>query len=210
MQPRDALGQRRRLAVAALLLICLAGLLLWYGTLPTATPAQNEYPDEDHVGPTPDAYVGEPVVLSGEVVATKPVVIEATYQQGSRQFTLAQPAAAVTNTERAITTGDRVTAFGTLVEPTTLTTERAIVRAPWEFQYMYLVSFLGGCLALGWFCRQWRFDRTRLAFVPREPAPADDSAGPQPASRPETSPTAGESDAATEVPPRASAPEGEH
>ena len=36
---------------------------------------------------------------------------------------------------------------------------------------MYVISFVGGLWVLGRFGRGWRFDRERLAFVPRdEPA----------------------------------------
>ncbi|WP_265110681.1 hypothetical protein [Halosolutus halophilus] len=198
MPPSEPGGQRGRL-VGALLAVCLTGFLLWAGTLPASDETLNAYPDEDQVGPAPEAYVGESVVLSGTVVATEPVVIETRYHDVSRQFTLDHAATAVRNTNDPIEVGDRITAFGTLAEPSTLATERAIARAPWEFQYMYLVSFLGGCLALGSFLRHWRFDRARLAFVPRETPLA--LRGRQGSSRDDTTPTESEPDAPTEEPP---------
>lgn len=168
MPLREPVGQRGRLAIMALLIICVTGLLLWYGTLSSANSTMNEYPDEDSVGPTPEAYVDELVVLSGDVVATEPVVLEVRYPDGSRRVTLEGAGSTLQNTDGPIEVGDQVTAFGTLTDPTTLATERMIARALWEVQYMYLVSFLGGCWVLGRFVHGWRFDRTQLAFVPRD------------------------------------------
>lgn len=168
MSLREPFEQRDRLAAVALLLCCIAGLLVWYGMLPAYNLATNDYPDEDSVGPDPEAYVGDRVVLEGEVVATDPVVIDAGHPQGSRRFTLTDAGGTLRNTEGSIDVGDRVRAFGTLTDTTTLAVDRSIARAPWEAQYMYLVSFLGGCWVLGRFVRGWRFDRARLAFVPRE------------------------------------------
>lgn len=62
MASREPFGQRGRLLVAVVLLVALAGLFVWYGAL-AADQSLSEYPDEDHVGPDPDEYVGQHVVL---------------------------------------------------------------------------------------------------------------------------------------------------
>jgi starvation-inducible outer membrane lipoprotein len=46
-------------------------MLVWGGTV-TPDPTINNYPDEDDIGPTPEAYVGQQVTLGGTVVATDP------------------------------------------------------------------------------------------------------------------------------------------
>ncbi|WP_226008218.1 hypothetical protein [Natrinema salinisoli] len=168
MPLREPIGQRGRLALMAFLLCCVAGLLFWYGTLPAANPAMNEYPDGDRVGSDPTAYVGEQVVLRGAVVATEPVVLEVRSPDGSRRVTLEGAGSTRQTDDDPLDVGEQVTVFGTLTDPTTLATERTIVRASWEVLYMYLISFLGGCWVLGRFLRGWQFDRAQLAFVPRD------------------------------------------
>ena len=145
----------------ALLVLVLAGLLVWGGTLSPAD-AQRDFPSEDDVGPNRDAYVGERVTLSGTVVETNPVIITVEYGTGeSFRATLA-------DADQSVSEGDQVSAFGTLESPSKLVAERVIVREPWELWYMYGVSFLGGLWVLVRTLRRWRFDAERLAFVPRE------------------------------------------
>lgn len=153
---------RGRLAAAVLLVGVLVGLFLWAGTI---TPAADDrgFPDDDEVGPTPEAYVGERVSLSGTVVATDPVVVEVEYGvDGTRTVT-------VTGVGATVDRGDSLRAFGTLTDDSTLSADRTVVREPWELRYMYGVSFLAGLWVLGRTLRRWRVDVDRLAFVPRTP-----------------------------------------
>jgi hypothetical protein len=145
----------------ALLILVLAGLLVWAGTLSPAD-ARRDFPSEDEVGPNRDAYVGERVTLSGTVVGTDPPVVDVEYGTGeSFRATLA-------DADQSVSAGDRVSAFGRLEPSSTLVVERVIVREPWELWYMYGVSFLGGLWVLVRTLRRWRFDAEQLAFVPRE------------------------------------------
>jgi len=151
---------RGRLAAAVLLVGVLVGLFLWAGTI---TPAADDrsFPDGDEVGPTPEAYVGERVSLSGTVVATDPAVVEVEYGvDGTRTVT-------VTGVGATVDRGDSLRAFGTLTDGSTLSADRTVVREPWELRYMYGVSFLAGLWVLGRTLRRWRVDADRLAFVPR-------------------------------------------
>ncbi len=150
-----------RLAAMTLLLVVLAGLLVWAGTLSPADDPR-DVPGNDEVGQDQDAYVGERVSLSGTVVETDPVVIDVEYGTGET-FT-----ATVAGVDESVSEGDQMTAFGTLESSSTLAAERVIVREPWELWYMYGVSFLGGLWVLLRTVRRWRFDTDRLAFVPRE------------------------------------------
>lgn len=150
-------------------------MFVWYGTA-TYDPRYNEYPDEDVVGPTPDAYVGERVTLSGEVVATAPVAMEIEHKTGTWLVTLEEAPTALVRGDR-IDVGDRLAVHGTLTAPDTLRPNRAYTREPWETTYMYAVSAVAVVWVFGRSVRGWRFDRERLAFVPRDGAEPDRSRG---------------------------------
>ncbi|MFC4247704.1 hypothetical protein ACFOZ7_12130 [Natribaculum luteum] len=192
MPPREPYGQRGRLLAALVLLAVLAGFLVWDGTA-TADPSLNQFPDDEAVVNEPRAYVDERVVLGGRVVDTDPVVVEISHTGDSRTVTLEDVDATVQNADRALKRGDEVSAFGTLENPSTLATERTIVRESWELQYMYVVSLLGGLWVLGRFVRGWRFDREQLAFVPRErPRPLRNRFQPRPSETSHTETATGE------------------
>lgn len=152
--------QHLRLLAVGAVLVCLVGLFVWTGTV-SPNPALNDFPGNDQVGPNPDAYVGQHVSLSGTVVATDPVIVEVQYGIDERREITFE------NLDEHVVEGQHVNAFGTLTDESTLKVENALVRSPWEKWYMYAVSFLGGLWVLGRLLVHWRFDRNRLAFVPR-------------------------------------------
>lgn len=156
--PTEFSSNRFRLLAIFALLVCLAGMFVWAGTL-TYDTSMNNYPSNSDVAPDPEAYVGQQVSLRGTVVATDPIVIEIDHPEAT-QITLK-------NVDKQVSEGDQISAFGTLTDPETLTVENALVRAPWEAWYMYAVSFLGGLWVLGRLVTQWRPDRDHLAFRPR-------------------------------------------
>ncbi|WP_394742292.1 hypothetical protein [Natronococcus roseus] len=168
MSSREPFGQGVRLAAIGLVVVALAGLIVWAGASP-AEPMESELPDETEVPNDRTGYLGEEVVLGGEVVETDPVVI-ATRASGYGQFTVLEADAAVQNTDDPLEVGDQVTASGTLEDEDTLAAERATVQEPGDTRYMMLISLLGGLLVVGRVLRDWRFDLERLAFVPRERA----------------------------------------
>ncbi|MDG5821491.1 hypothetical protein [Natronococcus sp. A-GB7] len=168
MSSREPFGQGVRLVAIGLVVVALAGLIVWSGASP-ADPMESELPDETEVPADRASYVGEEVVLGGEVVETEPVVI-ATQASGYGQFTVLEADAAVQNTDDPLEVGDQVTASGTLEDEETLAAERATVQEPGDTRYMMLISLLGGFLVVGRVLRDWRFDLERLAFVPRERA----------------------------------------
>lgn len=171
MPSNEPYGQRGRFLAAFVLLAALVGLLFWYGMLPPYDPTMNDLPDEDDVGPDPNAYVGQQVVLGGNVVDTDPVVVEVHHEDDSSTFTFQDADDALETGTEPLEVDDSVTASGTLTDDSTLEVDRSLTREPWELQYMYVVSFLGGLWVLGRFFQGWQFDRSRLAFVAR----ADDS-----------------------------------
>ncbi|ELY43644.1 hypothetical protein [Natronorubrum sulfidifaciens] len=183
-------GQSGRVLAAVILGALLVGSLVWVGAT-AAEPLESQYPDETEVTPEPEAYVGEQVVLGGFVVDTDPVMI-ATRASGYGQFTLVDVDDRLQNAEGPLEPDDRVSAFGTLEDESTLVVERATTRQSSETAYMYLVSAIGGLWVVGRFVRGWRFDRRRLAFVPRRRRDADRN---RPVAPSERSPTADHSSA---------------
>ncbi|ADD04374.1 uncharacterized protein Nmag_0790 [Natrialba magadii ATCC 43099] len=166
----EPFGQRGRLLAALLLFALLFGLMVWAGASP-AEPMEQPGPDETDVPQDRAAYVGSEVTLGGEVVSTDPVVI-ATRASGYGQFTVVDAENALVNTDDPLESGDQLAAYGTLEDESTLVADRTIARQSSEMQYMYAVSALGGLWVVGRFVCGWRFDRTRLAFVPREQRPS--------------------------------------
>ncbi|OIB56534.1 hypothetical protein [Natrialba sp. SSL1] len=162
----EPFGQRGRLLAALLLLALLFGLMVWAGASP-AEPMEQPGPDETDVPQDRAAYVGSEVTLGGEVVDTDPVVI-ATRASGYGQFTVVDAEDTLVNTDGPLESGDQLSAHGTLEDESTLAADRTVARQSSEMQYMYAVSLLGGLWVVGRFACGWRFDRTRLAFVPRE------------------------------------------
>ncbi|WP_235920716.1 hypothetical protein [Natronorubrum halalkaliphilum] len=158
-------GQRGRILAAVVLAALLGGCLLWAGATP-GDPIDGAYPDEVEVTPAPESYVGEQVSLGGQVVDTDPVVI-ATRASGYGQFTLVGADERLQNADGPLDEGDRVTAFGTLEDESTLVVERTTTRQRAETRYMLVVSAIAGLWVAGRFVRGWRFDRETLAFVPR-------------------------------------------
>ncbi|WP_222912754.1 hypothetical protein [Natrinema sp. SYSU A 869] len=163
---QEPFGQRGRLAAGVVLLAILAGLVLWAGAVPSDLMTSG-HPDEVEVTPNREAYVGEQVAIGGRVVDTEPVVI-ATRASGYGRFTLANADEELQNSDMALERGDRVTAFGTLEDESTLVVDRTTVGNASGTAYMLFVSFVGGLWVVSRFVRDWRFDRGQLAFVRRD------------------------------------------
>ncbi|WP_226038873.1 hypothetical protein [Natrinema sp. DC36] len=163
---QEPFGQRGRLVAGVALLAILAGLVLWAGAVPSDLMSGG-YPDEVDVTPNREAYVGEQVVLGGRVVDTDPVVI-ATRASGYGRFTLVNADSGLQNSDASLEQGDRVSAFGTLEDESTLVVDRTTIGDVSGTAYMLVVSFFGGLWAFGRFARDWRFDFGRFAVVPRD------------------------------------------
>jgi hypothetical protein len=157
---------RRRLLVIVLLVGALFSVFVWYGSV-TYDPALNDYPTDEDVAPIPEAYVGERISLGGEVVATDPIVVEVETEGMTWTVTLEETTDAIVRGDEP-TVGERITAHGTLTDATTLDTDRAYTREPWEWAYMYAISAVAAAWVVGRAFTGWRFDRDQLAIVPRE------------------------------------------
>ncbi len=143
-----------------LLLVALAGLLVWAGTAELASTAEG-YPDTEAVTQSPDQYVGERVTIAGTVVDTEPLTIEAEPAPGETRTFVVESDAGDPET------GEYYRVFGTLQSADHIDAATTIDREPWELQYMYAVSFLGGLWVLGRLANGWTIDTTSWTLVPR-------------------------------------------
>ena len=168
MPTRELFDQSGRLLAGIVLLTALVGLLSWTGTV-AVDPLASGYPDATDVTTARESSIGDRVVLDGSVAETDPLVIT-TRPNGNGRFTVIATTDSLERSTGPLETGDRVTAFGTLVDASTLDAERTIITGLWESLYMIVVSFIGGCWALARLVRGWRVDRDRVALVPRTTA----------------------------------------
>lgn len=146
-------------AVAIALCLCaLIGLFVWFGALEPA-PDHHRYAGGDEVVADADRYVGQPVELSGHVVATDPVRIEVDSDYESTEL--------VVRDAPAVEDGQYLSVYGTLTDAETVEAEGTVARESWEFTYMYAVSAIAALWVLARAVRQWRFDPTR-GIVPRD------------------------------------------
>jgi hypothetical protein len=159
-------GLRFRAATIAVLLCLLFGVLVATGAM-SPSPAQNFYPDEDHVAAQEGAYVGERVEVTGQVISTEPVVIETYTEEGVLRFT-------VVDVDEPVELENRINVFGTLTADGTIHAETVIVREPWEFQYMFAVSVVAAIWVLLRFARGWHLDRDEWGFTTERTPKGDD------------------------------------
>jgi len=151
---------RARFLTIAILLALLAVLFVWAGTI-DPDPADNNYPDTEDIHETSDRYVGEPVSVGGTVVDTDPLTIENDPIKGEPiRFV-------IENADPDVTVGDTLSVFGTLQPNNHVDATTTVSRKPWEAQYMYVVSFLGGLWVLARLCNHWTVDTTTWSIVPR-------------------------------------------
>ena len=150
---------RTRLVTITILFAILAGLFVWAGTI-EPDPANNNYPENEDVFTDPDEYVGQQVSVGGTVVNTDPLTVE-TSVQGERVTFV------VENADPNVSTRDQLSVFGTWQSDHSVTATNVVHREPWEFSYMYVVSFLAGLWVLARLVNRWTLDSTDWAIVPR-------------------------------------------
>ena len=118
------------------------------------------YPGNEEVFTNPDQYFGQQVSVGGTVLDTDPLTVETTIQ--GEQITFV-----VENANLDVSTGDRLSVFGTLGSADTVTAEEVVHREPWEAYYMYLVSFLAGLWVLARLLNRWTVDTDTWTVIPR-------------------------------------------
>ncbi|PSP76994.1 hypothetical protein BRC81_11685 [Halobacteriales archaeon QS_1_68_20] len=144
------MGLRVRLVVLAALLLALAGLGVWFGSLPPV-PEAGSYPDESLFLTDYDAAVGERVVFDGEVTGTDPVTVHV--EAGSEATSVRLRGA-----EADVSPGDRVQVYG-VVEPGGVVRALNVVPvSSWGMPYAVVVSALAGLWVLARLHRHWEVD----------------------------------------------------
>lgn len=158
-------AQSRLLAIGILLVI-LAGLFVWAGTI-EPDPADNNYPGVSDIHETPDEYVGDRISVDGTVVDMDPLTIETTVAGDRITFV-------IENADPDVAAGDHLVVFGTLQPNNHVTAIDTVHREPWEAYYMYVVSFLAGLWVLARLVDGWTLDTDDWTIVPRTDPPRTD------------------------------------
>lgn len=149
----DSLHLRVTVILACLCL--LVGLSVWLGSV-EPDPANNHYPGPVEIEENPEEFVGERVSVGGTVVDTNPLTIG----DDGRRFV-------VESVDRTVSVDDGLVVYGTFRADGSLETIEMTHVEPWERQYMFLVSGLGGLWVLGRLLNRWTIDTTDWALVPR-------------------------------------------
>ncbi|MCU4975367.1 hypothetical protein OB955_21940 [Halobacteria archaeon AArc-m2/3/4] len=122
-------------------------------------PSVHAYPDDVALGTDDRGQIGERVELNGIVTDVDPMTIVA----GGSEITVRYEF----QNAPPVEPGQRISIFATVESDQTLTVHDAVVRDPWEYVYLYVISILGALLVAVRVARHWRIDRRELAFVPR-------------------------------------------
>jgi len=160
-----------RLAALCVLFAVLAVLLFWYGVPTPPDPQLGQVPTADHLATDADAYVGQPVQVTGTVVGTDPVVVEAGYEYWSEnRYRTGTLELAVTGLTTDVTPGQTLQVYGTLRDDRTIDATNSSVRTAGSRTFMYGISALAGVWVLARFVRGWTVDWDTFA-VERRPEP---------------------------------------
>ncbi|WP_244877439.1 hypothetical protein [Haloferax prahovense] len=151
---------RRRIVGILVLLGCLFGLMVWFGSLAPA-PEAGAYPGAEELGTDYDAWVGDQVNLTGTVIDTDPLTISAEYGAGE------QVRLQISNAAVDAQQGDTLSVYGVVEPDRELSSLNAYTVPPANYLYMYAVSFLAGLWVLGRIIQSWRLDET-WSLAPRE------------------------------------------
>lgn len=149
-----------RFVAILVLLGILPGLMIWYGSLAPA-PAAGEYYGTDQLTSDYAQYHGERVVVSGPVLSTNPVVIDAV--EGPITYRLT-----ITNVGSPLSKGEYLSVYGVVLEDRTIRAITAYTVPQRGFWYAYVTSFVAGFWVLGRLLSHWRLNRDPLGLTPRE------------------------------------------
>lgn len=149
-----------RLAAVAGLLALLFALCVWSGTL-GPNPAMGAFPGGEELAADYDAYVGERVVVAGEVVGTDPAVVRLEFA-GHPDLLLA-----VTGLGFEPGRGDLLRVYGVARPGHTVEALDAFAVPTTGRWYTWSVSFLAGLWVLGRVVSHWGLDRSDWALRAR-------------------------------------------
>jgi hypothetical protein len=156
-------ARRARIALIAVLLAMLLALCVGYGTLGPG-PSDGRFPGVTDVVHGNQSYEGERVVVDGTIVATDPVVLEATYDTvvdgrvipNKARFTVIDP-------PKETNVGQQMQVFGVLTDDRTVRAGNAVTTPQQNVLVMYLVSAVAGLWVPARLRRDWRLDPRTLA-----------------------------------------------
>jgi cytochrome c-type biogenesis protein CcmE len=146
-----------RRGIIAVALICAFVVLAAYYL---ANVTQHlDYPRESEVSANHVKYVGQPVTISGSVVAT-----------GAQSFELKGVSSTYTilSSSTAVRTGDVVTVVGTLEPGNQLHAQTVYVSSALLSALVYVRSFIAFVFVVVLFFMGWQFDRRGRVIRPRE------------------------------------------
>lgn len=153
-------SSRARLGAIIVLVGVLIGLLIWYGSLSPA-PAVGEYYGADQLTRDYAQYHGELVVVSGPILSTDPVAIDAVKGPVTYRLT-------ITDVDTPVSRGEHLSVYGVVLEDRTIQARTAYTVPQSGFWYAYVTSFVAGLWMLGRLLSHWRLDRDPLGLTPRE------------------------------------------
>lgn len=152
-----------RAGLLVVVLLAQFGLLLYGGAVLTGVvaPEAHVYPNEYALALNHDAYVGEQVEVTAEVVSTDPLVV-------TEEFAYRDVRLTVEGLDIEAEPGDTVSVFGVIEEGGVLRASDGFVVEDGSLRYAVVVSLLAGLWVLGRLLRGWRVDTTTGGLVPRE------------------------------------------
>ncbi len=143
-------GSRVRLLALVGLLLALAGLGIWFGSLPPA-PDAGSYPGKSALLADYDRYVGDRVVVDGQVTDADPVTVRV--ESGDEAATVR-----VTGVDVAVSPGDTLRVYGVVEPGGEIRALNAFAVSGWGMPYAVGVSALAGLWVLARLRRYWRID----------------------------------------------------
>jgi len=153
-----------RVAAAGLLLVALLGLCVHYGAV---ADERGPYPTTDEIDENYGAYVGEDVLLFGDVLSVDGAADRATVRVDTSTAPFEMT---VTRFSEQVQPGGVVQVYGTLRTDRTIDARNVAVVNPAGSSdaYKYAVSVVGAALVLVLFSREWRVEPDALAFEVRD------------------------------------------
>jgi hypothetical protein len=149
----------RRALLVCVLLVVLFGTFVAYGALDPA-PERNVYPDSRDLADDYDRYVGDRVVVSGEVVSTDPLVVSASDGRGE------ETEYRIVESSRTPAVGQSLWTFGVAGPDSVIVASRGVVVPAGGSLYAYGASALAGVWVFARLVRRWRLD-PEDGLVPR-------------------------------------------
>ena len=150
----------RRALLVCVLFAVLFGTFVAYGSLDPA-PERNVYPDHRDLADDYDSYVGDRVVVSGEVLSTDPLVVAAGDGRGGTvEYRIVR-------TSKRPAVGESLRVFGVARADRTVAARDGFVVGDGGSTYAVGISALAGLWVLARLVRRWRLDLD-AGLVPRD------------------------------------------